>query len=85
MLFCEITKLRNHEIAKSVTRILVLRYLINWFDFFHNVSSYYMHCTFMLWDNRDMLYKGHFRLAQSIGDISDMSRDGDINFGTPLP
>ena len=33
MLFCEITKLRNHEIAKSVTRILVSRHLINWFVF----------------------------------------------------
>ena len=31
VLFYEIMKLRNHEIAKSVTRILVLRHLINWF------------------------------------------------------
>ena len=35
MLFCEITKLQNHKIAKSVTRsrFLVSRHLINWFCF----------------------------------------------------
>ena len=34
VLFCEITKLRNHEIAKTVTIILVSRHLINWFGCF---------------------------------------------------
>ena len=44
MLFCEITKLRNHKIAKSVTRILVLRHLINWFGFLQCIElSYALH------------------------------------------
>ena len=40
MLFCEITKLRNHERAKSVTRFLVSRHLINWFGFLGGYGRY---------------------------------------------